>query len=169
MPVKCGHFKKASEKQYFSWLSSQKENWKKRTWIKCIFCWNTSELVFSQLSSRSVFMITPCAKILSLFDICLWYLVFHDRSLYKKIKFVWYLSLIFVFDIGIDHPLCKKMGLSDIWYYAVMYINLIFMIICCSLKRRRACFPNRLNMNIVLLIRNFISEIKGSLVPDSCL
>ena len=55
--------KKHQRSSIFSWLSSKKENWKKRTWIKCIFCWNTSELVFSQLSSRSVFMITPCAKI----------------------------------------------------------------------------------------------------------
>ena len=58
-----GISKKHQRSSIFSWLSSQKENWKKRTWIKCIFCWNTSELVFSQLSSRSVFMITPCAKI----------------------------------------------------------------------------------------------------------
>ena len=69
-----GISKKHQRSSIFSWLSSQKENWKKRTWIRCIFCWNTSELVFSQLSSRSVFMITPCAKISSLFDICLWYL-----------------------------------------------------------------------------------------------
>ena len=55
--------KKHQRSSIFSWLSSKKENWKKRTWKKCIFCWTTSELVFSQLSSRSVFMITPCAKI----------------------------------------------------------------------------------------------------------
>ena len=62
--------KKHQRSSIFSWLSSQKENWKKRTWIKCIFCWNTSELVFSQLSSRSVFMITPCAK----YKVFFWYL-----------------------------------------------------------------------------------------------
>ena len=101
-------------------------------------------------------MITPCAKIK--YKVC----------------------LIFVFDIGIDHPLCKKMGLFDIWYFAVMYIvYLIVMIICCSVKRRRACFQNKLNMKIFLLyfiieyenlliVFYCISENNGSLVPDSC-
>ena len=71
--------------------------------------------------------------------------------------------LIFVFDIGIDHPLCKKMGLFDIWYFAVMYIvYLIVMIICCSVKRRRACFQNKLNMKIFLLY--FIIEYENLLI-----
>ena len=63
MPLKCGHSKKASEKQYFFLVVIQERKLKEKDLKKCIFCWTTSELVFSQLSSRSVFMITPCAKI----------------------------------------------------------------------------------------------------------